>query len=177
MRQCQEGLQPVPLRFSVLLDIVPAFGTTQYRSNGDQQDFFQQVIPVSFYPRILQLSKIFEGIFHIPLSPFYPPVAYSNLYASALRSVWAYLLFGYITAMLANVLLPHVPATLAFGQYTLGVASAVLINLPVMSVLLFRAVREQCVSGLNAIAAALMVPLAIAGAIVALFTAMTPFSR
>jgi uncharacterized protein with HXXEE motif len=98
--------------------------------------------------------------------------AYAVTYLSAHRgkgSVWAYLLFGYITAMLENVLLPHVPATLVFRQYTPGVASAILINFPVMSVLLFRAVREQWVSGLRAIAAALLVPLAIAGAIAALF--------
>lgn len=103
---------------------------------------------------------------------FLTAAAYAVTYLSAQRgkrSVWAYLLFGYIATMLANVLLPHIPATLAFRQYTPGVASAILINFPVMSVLLFRAVREQWVSGLNAIAAALLVPLAIAGAIAALF--------
>jgi len=104
---------------------------------------------------------------------FLTAAAYAVTYLSAQtgkRSIWAYLLFGYIAAMLANVLLPHIAATLAFRQYTPGVASAILINLPVMTVLLFKAVREQWVSGLNAIAAALLVPLAIAGAIAALFT-------
>lgn len=103
---------------------------------------------------------------------FLTAAAYVVTYLSAQRgkrSIWAYLLFGCISTMLANVLLPHVPATLAFRQYTPGVASAILINFPVMSVLLFRAVREQWVSGVNAIVAALLVPLAIAGAIAALF--------
>lgn len=72
--------------------------------------------------------------------------------------------------MLLNVLLPHIPATLVFREYTPGVVTAVLINLPVMSILLFKAVREQWVSGGKAIAYALLVPLAIGGAIAALFT-------
>lgn len=48
--------------------------------------------------------------------------------------------------MLLNVLLPHIPATLVFREYTPGVVTAVLINFPVMSILLFKAVREQWVS-------------------------------
>jgi hypothetical protein len=84
-------------------------------------------------------------------------------------SFWAYLLFGYAVAMLANVLLPHIPATLVFGEYTPGVVTAVLINLPIMSILLFQAVREQWVSGAKAIAYAVLVPLAIGVAISVLF--------
>jgi hypothetical protein len=71
--------------------------------------------------------------------------------------------------MLVNVLIPHVPATLVFGAYTPGVVTAVLINLPLMSILLFKAVREQWVSGMEAIAYALLVPLAIGTAISVLF--------
>jgi hypothetical protein len=85
------------------------------------------------------------------------------------RSVWAYLLFGYAAAVLVNVFVPHIPATLVFGEYTPGVVTAVLINLPVMSILLFKAVREQWVSGMKAIAYALLVPLAIGAAISVLF--------
>jgi hypothetical protein len=39
--------------------------------------------------------------------------------------------------------LPHIPATLVFGESTPGIVTAVLINLPIMSILLFQAVREQ----------------------------------
>jgi hypothetical protein len=42
------------------------------------------MFPVPLHARIAQLCKIPQGIFHIPLSPIYIPVAYSNLYASAL---------------------------------------------------------------------------------------------
>jgi Protein of unknown function with HXXEE motif len=84
-------------------------------------------------------------------------------------SVWAYLLFGYAAAMLANVFIPHIPATLVFGEYTPGVVTAVLVNLPVMSLLLLKAVRERWVGGVKALAYALLVPLATGGAILALF--------
>lgn len=85
------------------------------------------------------------------------------------QSIGAYLMFGYVVAMLVNVFVPHVPATLVFRSYTPGVVTAVLINLPLMSILLFRAVRERWVSGLKAVAFAVVVPLAIGGVIPALF--------
>jgi hypothetical protein len=81
------------------------------------------------------------------------------------RSVWAYLLFGGIVAMLVNVFVPHVPATLLFRSYTPGVVTAVLANLPVMSYLALRAVREQWVSGGRAAACGVGVPVGLGGAI------------
>ena len=69
-----------------------------------------------------------------------------------------------------NVLAPHIPATLIFGQYTPGVVTAVLINLPVMSILLYKAVHDRWVSGTRAVRYALLVPLVIAGSILGLFT-------
>src|SRR2546422_671570 len=65
------------------------------------------------------------------------------------QSVWAYLLFGYVAAMLINVFVPHVPAAMVFGTYAPGVITAVLIDLPIMSILLFQAVRDQWVSGVK----------------------------
>lgn len=53
--------------------------------------------------------------------------------------------------MLANVFIPHVPASLAFRSYTPDVATAVLINDPVMSFLSMRALREGWVSGRRAV--------------------------
>jgi len=81
------------------------------------------------------------------------------------RSVWAYLLFGGIVAMLVNVFVPHVPATLLFRSYTPGVVTAVLVNLPVMSYLAWRAVRERWVSGRRAAAFGVGVPVGLGGAI------------
>ena len=58
------------------------------------------------------------------------------------ESVWVYLMFGYIVAMLANVFMPHIPASFVFHSYAPGAVTAVLINLPVMGFLSIRAVRE-----------------------------------
>ena len=81
------------------------------------------------------------------------------------ESVWAYLTFGYIVAMLANVFIPHIPASLVLRSYTPGVVTAVLINLPVMSFLAIQAVRERWVSGRKAVTFGIAVPLAIAAII------------
>ncbi len=111
-------------------------------------------------------GKIWFGLLVLTLAAFV--VTYMSAQKGK-QSFWAYLLFGYVTAMLANVLVPHIPATLVFGEYTPGVISAIFINLPVMSFLMFKAVREQWVSGTKAIAYAVLVPLAIGGAIATLF--------
>jgi hypothetical protein len=86
------------------------------------------------------------------------------------QSVPAYLLFGYIAAMLMNVFLPHVPATIVFRAYTPGAISAVSINLPIMSMLCLQAVRERWVSGAKAAVYAALLPMALAGFILVLFT-------
>jgi hypothetical protein len=111
-------------------------------------------------------AKIRSGLLLLTFAAFV--VTYGSAQKGK-RSVWAYLLFGSAAAMLGNVFIPHVPATLVFGEYTPGVVTAVLINLPVMSILLFMAVREQWVSGMKAVAYALLVPLAIGAATLALF--------
>jgi hypothetical protein len=84
-------------------------------------------------------------------------------------SVWSYLLFGYAAAMLANVFVPHLPATIVFRAYTPGVVTAVLINLPVMSWLLLKALRERWVSGWKAVFYGVVVPIALAGLIAVCF--------
>ncbi|MFZ0684855.1 MAG: HXXEE domain-containing protein [Terriglobales bacterium] len=94
--------------------------------------------------------------------------AFAITYLSARKgkeSIWAYLMFGYIVAMLANVFIPHIPASVVLRSYTPGVVTAVLINLPVMSLLAIRAVRERWVSGRKAAVFAIAVPLAIAAII------------
>lgn len=98
--------------------------------------------------------------------------AFAITYLSAGRgpqSFWAYLLFGYIVAMLANVFVPHVPTAVIFRSYAPGVVTAVLINLPVMIYLAVLAVRERWVSGWKAVAFAAGVPLVIAAGISTLF--------
>ena len=70
---------------------------------------------------------------------------------SGKQTAWTYLAFGYIAAMLANVLIPHLAATIALRSYVPGVATAVLLNLPVLSLLVLLAVREGYVSGWRAV--------------------------
>jgi hypothetical protein len=98
--------------------------------------------------------------------------AFAVTYASWRKgagSVWAYLLFGYVVSMLANVFIPHLSGALMFESYTPGVVTAVVINLPVMSYLAFRAVRERWVAGWKAVAFGVAVPLVLVGAIIGSF--------
>ena len=82
------------------------------------------------------------------------------------QSVWAYLTFGSVVAMLANVFVPHLPAAILFRGYAPGVVTATLINLPLATFLAFRAVRDGWVSGVRAVAFGAGVPLAVGVAIV-----------
>jgi hypothetical protein len=54
--------------------------------------------------------------------------------------------------MLANVLIPHIVASVALRSYMPGLATAVALNLPVLSLLVVLAVREGYVSGWKAAA-------------------------
>jgi len=101
-------------------------------------------------------------------------LAYAVTYLSDRKgreSIWAYLLFGGAAAMLLNVFVPHVPATFLFRSYTPGVITAVLINLPVMTILVVWMIREGWVSGWKAVVFAVFVPAGLAGMIVGLLLA------
>jgi hypothetical protein len=71
---------------------------------------------------------------------------------SGKQAVWTYLAFGYMAAVLANVLIPHIAFTVALRSYMPGVATAVLLNLPVLTLLMMLANREGYVSGWKAAA-------------------------
>ena len=98
--------------------------------------------------------------------------AFSVTYLSSRRgpqSVWAYLLFGYIVAMLINVFVPHLPAALMFHSYAPGVVTSVSINLPLMSCLIWKALHDRWVSGHKAIAFGVCVPLLLGALVLTLF--------
>ncbi len=67
-------------------------------------------------------------------------------------------MFGYMVAMLANVVYPHVAMSIATRSYTPGIATAVALNLPVLSLLVVSAVAERQVSGWKAVAYGAGVP-------------------
>lgn len=52
--------------------------------------------------------------------------------------------------MLANVLMPHIAVSVATRSYMPGVATAVALNLPTLSLLVVLALREEYVSGWKA---------------------------
>jgi hypothetical protein len=59
------------------------------------------------------------------------------------QSIGAYLISGYALAMLLNVVFPHLIATIALKKYAPGLISALLLNLPTTSGLLYFAVMEN----------------------------------
>lgn len=71
---------------------------------------------------------------------------------SGRQTVWTYLTFGYMVAMLANVLIPHAAASIMLRSYTPGLVTAVALNLPVLSLLVMLALKEGYVSGARAMA-------------------------
>ena len=93
-------------------------------------------------------------------------VTYLSIQRGA-QSVWAYLTFGSVVAMLANVFVPHVPAAIFFHGYVPGVVTAIIINLPLMAILAVRALRDGWVSGWRAVAFGIGVPVAFGSVIVA----------
>jgi hypothetical protein len=102
------------------------------------------------------------GFWRAPVTPrvFRFAVAVLTLLAYALtwlsvvsgqQTVWTYLAFGYIAAVLGNVLAPHVAASIALRSYMPGVTTAVFVNLPVLTLLVVYALREGYVSGWKAV--------------------------
>jgi hypothetical protein len=57
-------------------------------------------------------------------------------------SLPAYMLSGYVLAMVLNVVAPHVVATIAMRRYMPGTATALLFNLPLGGLFLQRALAE-----------------------------------
>lgn len=143
-----------------------------------------------FFPFAVTLHNAEEAIWmpwwdvrHAAVLPVHSPGAWSIrialgaltlaafvvTYLSARRgrqSVWAYLTFGYIVTMVANVFVPHIPAAILFHGYAPGIVTATLINLPLLTFLIIRALREGWVSGWKAVAFGAGMPLIIGGGIV-----------
>ena len=61
------------------------------------------------------------------------------------RSFGAYFLAGYALAMVLNVFVPHLAATVALRSYAPGTATALLFNLPLGGWLVYRSLAERYV--------------------------------
>lgn len=73
-------------------------------------------------------------------------LAYGAAYlagVSGKESLGAYLISGYALAMLLNVFFPHLLATLIMRRYAPGMATAVLLNLPVTFSLLYQGFQQS----------------------------------
>ena len=88
---------------------------------------------------------------------------------SGRQSVWTCLAFGCMVVTLANALVPHLALTLARRSYMPGVATAVALNLPVLTLLVAMALREGFVTGGKAAAYSIGVAGLVVAAIPALF--------
>lgn len=90
-------------------------------------------------------------------------------FRSGPQSFWTYVVFGYMVAMLINVLFPHLAITVLRRSYMPGLGTGLLLILPVLSMLLVQVVKAQQVSGWRAVSAAVTVPLLLLFSIPALF--------
>ena len=88
---------------------------------------------------------------------------------SGAQTFWTYLMFGYVVAVLANAVFPHLALSIARRGYMPGTATAVALNLPVLSFLVASALSERQVSGWKSVAYAAGVPALLLVLIVALF--------
>ena len=146
-----------------------------------------------FFPIVITLHNAEEAIWfpdwtrragrwwwHTPVAPgvfrfavvVFTILAFAVTWLSARsgkQTVWTYLVFGYMVGVLANVLIPHIALTLAMRRYMPGVATAVALNLPVLSLLVVLAVREGYVSGSKAVAYSIGVSAVLLLSIPALF--------
>jgi hypothetical protein len=86
--------------------------------------------------------------------------------AEILTALVMFTVAAFTVTYMSAVVVPHVPAAIVFHGYAPGVVTAVLINLPVMSILVIRMLREGWVHGWKMAAFGVGVPLVMGGAIV-----------
>jgi hypothetical protein len=99
-------------------------------------------------------------------------LAYAAAYLATVggrESAGAYLVAGYALAMMINAFLPHTLATLITRRYAPGTATALLLNLPVTGLLLWRTFEEGYVWPSRFVWAGPLVALLILAAIPVLF--------
>jgi len=99
-------------------------------------------------------APVAPGVFRFAVAVF-TVLAFGVTWLSAKsgkQTVWTYLTFGYMVAVLVNVLIPHVAVSVAMHRYMPGLATGLVLNLPTLSLLVVLALREGYVSGWEAAA-------------------------
>lgn len=79
------------------------------------------------------------------LSILFVAVTLAATFAAA-GSIAAYLMAGYVLAIVLNVLMPHVLASVAMSRYMPGTATALAFNLPLGLLYLHRALVERAIA-------------------------------
>ena len=77
---------------------------------------------------------------------------------SGAQTFWTYLLFGCVVATLANAVFPHLALSISKRRYMPGTATAVALNIPVLSLMVAAAFSERQVAGWKSVAYAAGVP-------------------
>ena len=101
-------------------------------------------------------SRIPSVMFQITCNTDYGIFMVKKIYLAVVVTVWAvlagpqsvgaYLLAGYALAMLLNVVMPHVLATMVLRRYMPGLSTALALNLPVTILLLRSSFAQGYVS-------------------------------
>ncbi len=128
------------------------------------------------------------GFWHHPVeaTEFYFAVIVLTLFAyvavflavrGGLKSLGAYLVSGYGLAMLLNVFFPHLLATIALWRYAPGTGTGLLLNLPVTSLLIYKALKEGYIEKTRFFVIGPLIVLGILGSIPVLFSIFGLFAN
>jgi hypothetical protein len=95
---------------------------------------------------------------------------------SGRQSLWAYATVGYMVAMILNALAPHLALSIASRRYMPGLATGLLLNVPVLSFLVWLILKQDYVRGAKAGLACVVMPLLLLLSIPLLFRLGTAFT-
>lgn len=87
-----------------------------------------------------------EFVFAVAILSLVLVVLAAAAFYTGSRSIWAYAFTGYVFAMVANVLVPHVLGTIALRRYIPGTGTALVFNLPLGGLFLQQAMSEGFVA-------------------------------
>jgi hypothetical protein len=91
--------------------------------------------------------------------------------ADGRESAWTYMFVAYTFVMFLNVFVPHLPAAVLLRSYALGVVTAVVVNLPVTTLLLAEIWKYRIVHSLGVALLVFGVPVGVAAVAAIMFTA------
>lgn len=88
-------------------------------------------------------TAVKKGEFHFAVIILTIFAFFTTFLGRDINSLWFYINLSYIFAMLINVIFPHILATIYLKNYMPGLVTAVLLNLPIHSWLLWQAYQLE----------------------------------